>query len=170
MKKQLDKLARRMQLMVGRCVLRAVSASGGRVLVGIDGLDGSSMDGIELAEPSGLTCIPLNGAEGIALSVMGDGTHQIIVPLGDRRHRPKDLQPGDSSLFDHRGHRIDIVEGRIRITSPDLLEINAPTIQVTADSATINGQAIATVTDEVDVGSGSSAGRWPIVTGVGDDG
>ena len=34
----------------------------------------------------------------------------------------------------------------------------------------INGQPIVTVPHEVEVGSGSSAGRWPIVTGVGDSG
>ena len=94
---------------------------------------------------------------------MGDGGHQVVLPLGDRRYRPRDLASGDSSLFDHHGHRIDIVERRIRITSPDVLEIHAP-------RAMINGQTIVTVPHEVEVGSGSSAGRWPIVTGVGDSG
>ncbi|MEM7025586.1 MAG: phage baseplate assembly protein [Pseudomonadota bacterium] len=166
----LDKLARRLQLMIGRCVIRAVAAGGGRVLVGIDGFADQALDDLEYAEPTGLTCIPRAGAEGIAVSIMGDGSHQVVIPLGDRRHRPRDLKPGDSSLHDHRGHRIDIVDGRIRITSPDRLEIAAPEIDITATAARINGEAIATVTDEVEVGSGSSAGRWPIVTGVGDDG
>lgn len=163
----MSRLSRRVQLMIGRCVLRAIAAGGGRITVGIDGLDGASMDGVELAEPTGLTCVPLDGAEGVALSIMGDGGHQVVIPLGDRRHRPRDLSPGDVSLFDHRGHRIDIVDGRIRITTPDVLEIAAADIEITAQNASINGQRIATVTDLVAVGSGSSAGQWPIVTGVG---
>ena len=35
--------------------------------------------------------------------------------------------------------------------------------------ATINGDAISTVGDRVQVGAGSSAGLWPLVEGVGDD-
>ncbi|MEM7746073.1 MAG: phage baseplate assembly protein V [Pseudomonadota bacterium] len=159
----LGRISRRLQLMIGRCVIRAIAADGGRVLVSIDGLQDESADALELAEPVWLTALPLDGAEGISLSVMGDGSHRVVLPLGDRRYRPTDLQPGESSRFDDLGHRIDIRRDGIRIVSPDQIEIDAP-------SMTVNGEAVATVTHLVQVGAGSSAGQWPIVTGVGDGG
>lgn len=163
MNRMLGKLSRRLQLMIGRCIVQAARADGGRVLVAIDGLDGEASDQVEWAEPWGMTSVPLAGAEGVALSVMGERGHRVVLSLGDRNHRPRDLVPGETCLFDDLGNRVEIRRDRIRITAVDQLEITAPL-------ARINGQAIATVTDEVNVGAGSSAGRWPIVTGVGDDG
>lgn len=156
----LRKLSTRLQLMIGRCVIRAVQAGGGRVTVNIEALEGEEAEACEYAEPTGLTSIPLPGSEGLTLSVMGERGNRVIIPMGDRRHRPQDLKPGEVSLFDDQGHRIDILRDRIRITAPDLLEIVTP-------EATINGDHIATITDKVDVKSGSSKGLWPIVTGVG---
>lgn len=164
----LAKLSRRIQLMVGRCVIAAAKADGGRVLVNIEGLEDESSDACELAEPWGLTSVPKSGAEGVSLSVMGVRGHRVIVPMGDRRYRPKDTQEGETILFDDLGHQIEIRRDGIVIVSPDKITIGADSIEITASSATINGEAIATVTDEVEVGGGSSAGRWPIVTGVGD--
>lgn len=157
----LARLSRRLQLMVGRCVIRAVEASGGRILLTVDALDDEAADRVELAEPWGLTSAPLPGAEAVSLSIMGERGHRVALSMGDRRHRPRDLEPGETSLFDDVGNRIDILRDRIRITAPQRLEIVTP-------HATINGDAISTVGDRVQVGAGSSAGLWPLVEGVGD--
>lgn len=152
-------LWRRIQLMIGRCVIKAAEAGGGRVLVTIDGLEGEQSDGLEYAEPWGLTSVPLPGAEGITLAIMGDRSHRAVIPMGDERYRPTDLAPGETAIFDDLGHRIVIRRDGIEIVSPD-------DIEVTCQNFRINGQPVATVTDLVQVGSGSSAGQWPIITGV----
>ena len=61
--------------------------------------------------------------------------------------------------------------GSLRIEVGDsVLEFDTDGLRISTSSAAINTNAIATVSDEVDVTSGSSKGRHAIVTGVGDDG
>lgn len=162
MERLIRSLQRRLSLMIGRAVVRAVRADGGRVLVTLDLLQGETSGDVEWAEPWGLTSVPRPGAEAVTLAVMGERGNKVALSLGDRRVRPRDLKPGDTAVFDHRGQQIRIVEGGIEITTPGALTI-------LAESATINGHAIATVGHEVQVQGGSSAGRHPIVTGVGHD-
>lgn len=157
------RLHRRVSLLIGRAVIRAVKADGGRVLVTLDMLSDETSGSVELAEPWGLTSIPLEGAEAVTLAVMGERGNKIAISLGDRRHRPKDGVPGESFLFDEQGQRIAIRRGGIEITAP-------LGIQITTPSMTVNGRAVSTVGHEVDVKSGSSSGRWNLVTGVGDNG
>lgn len=155
-------LHRRISLMIGRAVINAVEANGGRVLLTLDMLKDEDSRLVELAEPWGLTSIPLVGAEAVTLAVMGERGNKIAISLGDRRHRPKDGVPGESILFDEQGQRIAIKRDGIEITAPLGLKITTP-------SMTVNGRAVSTVGHEVDVKSGSSSGRWPLVTGVGKD-
>jgi phage baseplate assembly protein V len=157
-------------LMIGRAVIRAIKADGGRVLVTLDMLSGETSDGVELAEPFGFTSIPLAGSEAVTLAVMGERGNKIAISMGNRSVRPRDLSAGDSSQFDHRGQQIRIVKDGIKIVSPKKLTISAPEVEIEANSATINGKAIATVDHQVNVEGGSSAGLHPIVTGVGDNG
>lgn len=162
-------IRRRVMLMIGRAVILAARADGGRVLVDLGQLEGESARAAELAEPWGLTSVPLAGAEAVTLSVMGERGHRIALSLGDRRHRPRNLQPGETALFDDQGQRIGVRRNRVEIVALETLVIQAGEIEIAAASMTVNGKAVATVDDLVEVGAGSSAGRWPIVTGVGDD-
>jgi len=162
---------RRLMLLVGRAVIAAVQSSGGRVTLDLTPmLSDEEGKAVELAEPWGFTSIPLEGAEVVTLSVMGERSNMVAISLGDRRHRPKDGVPGESIAYDEQGQRIAIKRDRIEIISPKPVFVKSPTIAMEADSATINGNAIATVGDFVQVQGGSSAGRHPIVTGVGEDG
>ena len=155
-------LRRRISLLIGRAVIRAVKADGGRVLLTLDMLNDETSGAVELAEPWGFTSIPLEGAEAVTLAVMGERGNKVAISLGDRRHRPKDGVPGESILFDDQGQRIAVRRDGIEITAPLGLRIKTP-------SMTVNGKAVSTVDHLVEVGSGSSSGRWPLVTGVGKD-
>ena len=126
--KTLSAISRRLSLMIGRCVIRAAEASGGRVLVALEGLEDEGGSGCELAEPTSFTSVPPSGAEGVALSIMGERGHRVILSLGDRRFRPRDLTQGEASLFDCAGggNRIDVLKDRIRITAPARIGRPAP--------------------------------------------
>jgi len=164
-------IRRRLMLLVGRAVIAAVQSSGGRVTLDLTPmLSAEEGKAVELAEPWGFTSIPLPGAEVVTLAVMGERSNMVAISLGDRRHRPKDGVAGETIVFDDQEQRIAIKRDHIEIISPKKVVVTTPELQITADKATINGEAIATVTDLVEVGSGSSAGLWPIKTGVGDDG
>ena len=171
----IEGIRRRMMLLIGRAVIAAVKSDGGRVLVTLTQLDGEAPSEIELAEPWGFTSIPLSGSEAVTLSVMGERGNRVALSLGDRRHRPKDGKQGESFMFDDQQQQIAIRRGGIFIKSPlpisvtsdARVDITAPTVSMTADVATINDRAIATVDDLVNVQGGSSSGLHPIVTGVG---
>ena len=164
-------IRRRLMLLVGRAVIAAVQSSGGRVTLDLTPmLSDEEGKAVELAESWGFTSVPLDGAEVVTLSVMGERSNMVAISLGDRRHRPSDLVQGESAMFDDQAQRIQIRRDGIEVISPKKVTVVSPSVAMTVDSATINDKAIATVGDLVDVGGDSSAGRWPIVTGVGDDG
>ena len=160
-------IRRRLMLLIGRAVIAAVRADGGRVELDLGQLEDEEPRDVELAEPWGFTSIPLPGAEALTLSVMGERGQRVAISMGDRRHRPRDGQPGESILFDDQGQRIGVRRDRLELVTPMKLVIEAGEIEIAAGSLTIGGKAVATIDDLVEIGSGSSAGGWPIVTGVG---
>lgn len=63
------------------------------------------------------------------------------------------------------------VGGKLRIKiGASILELDNEGLRIITPSAKVNDRAIATVGHEVEVTRGSSRGKHPIVTGVGDDG
>ncbi len=168
MSKMFERLERRIMLLIGRAIVQAISSDGGRIVIDGSQLKGEASKKVELAESTGFTAVPLPGAELVALSIMGERGNKVAISMGDRRHRPRDLVPGEAAMFDDQVQRIAIRRDHIEVISPKKVIVKSPTIEIEADSATINERAIATVGDLVDVQGGSSAGRHPIVTGVGD--
>lgn len=92
-------LARRVRVMVGRCVLEAVDDSRLMQAVKVQVLEGMVRDEVEHFQAGGLTHRPAKGAEGIFLSVGGDSSHGVVILCSDRSQRPKDLEEGETKLY-----------------------------------------------------------------------
>lgn len=129
----------------GRINLVDDTGKGQRVQVGL--LADETKDGVERVQPYGLTTHPLEGAEAVALFVGGGRDHGLVVNVDDRRHRPRELEPGDVQLYnDQAGTHVKLTREQtiviacktLRITC-EVLELTATTsITVTSPSVDVN--------------------------------
>ncbi|MCW8918904.1 MAG: phage baseplate assembly protein V [Gammaproteobacteria bacterium] len=82
----------------------------------IRGLDGEPLDNVEHWQPYGFTCHPHEGAEALVLSVGADRSHPVVVAVGDRRYRLKDMAGGEVAVYtdedQNSGHRIHLKRGK----------------------------------------------------------
>lgn len=160
MKERLRELGRRVQLMVARCVLAAIDDKAGLQGVQIRLLADEVKGGVDRLQPYGLSTHPHPGAEGVCLFLGGGRDHGVVVVVDDRRYRLSGLAPGEVALYDDQGQRIVLHRDRIQVTAPKVV-VDSPDIRLGGGG----GAAVARVGDLVQVGGGSSAGLWPIVSG-----
>lgn len=66
---------------------------------------GDATDSDELMQNYGFASMPVNGAEGVRVSVFSDGDHGVIVALDDRRYRPT-LADGETALYHKDGAKV----------------------------------------------------------------
>lgn len=109
-------------------------------------------DGVERFQSYGFTAVPLSGSEAVVLFPGGGRDHGIAIVVEDRRHRLKNLQPGEAAMYTHRnaegeGLRIVLLDNRtieivgknisltaeekVIITAPQGLDIDAPKTEAT---------------------------------------
>lgn len=153
-------LKRRIQLMLGRCVIMLIDDSKAVQILQIQLLSGELRDNIERFQEYGFTSVPHSGAEALAGFVGGLRAHGIVIAVDDRRYRLKALQKGEVALYDDQGQKIVLYRDRI--------EVEAPKVVVLSDDVHLGaegGQKVARIGDKVDVTAGSSAGQWPIIEG-----
>ena len=129
---------------VARAVLRSAAGGEGMQTAGADLRDGDSPEEVELFEAYGFTSAPLAGAEGVGLTVGGDASHRLLVCVGDRRHRPTDLEGGEVAVYRNgAGHRILLkADGSTEITTPQegqtlILKANGDVVVTPAAGGTI---------------------------------
>ena len=71
----------------------------------------------------GISHVPLppdkdGEAEVLIAYLGGSPDHPIVVGVADRRHRPKDMKPGDVAFHDHRGSLTTFTKGGITHRTP----------------------------------------------------
>jgi phage baseplate assembly protein V len=161
-------LRRAITMMVARCVIELVKDAPKVQEVQIALLADEVRSDVERFQNYGLTSVPLPGMEAVALSVGGNRDHMIVVAIGDRLYRLKDLAAGEVALYDHLGNFVHLkANGTIHIKA-SRVEVEATTVVLLSGDVNLGaegGKAIARVGDMVAVGSGSSAGNWPIISG-----
>lgn len=120
-RKELRSLDRRTNGAISRAVLGSLASDEGTALAGATMRDGDEDTGVELFEQYGFTSAPLAGAEGVGLTVGGDSSHRLLVCVGDRRHRPTDLEAGEVAIYRNAtGHRIWLkADGSVEVRAAD---------------------------------------------------
>ncbi len=123
----IDRLARRVRLMVGRAVLNLVNDAGGLQTLQVSALADETRDGVERVQNYGVSSVPLQGATVVMVSVAGVRDHLVAVAVDDPRYRPQDLQPGEVCIYTDEGDRILLKRGRIIEIETDQLIVKAGT-------------------------------------------
>lgn len=113
-KKYVDPIRRRVALMIGRCVIQAVSDTTDNALQTsqVTILAGEVQDDVETVRQYGFTSNPLPGAEGVMVFPAGDRSHGLIIAIDDRRYRLKGLASGEVALYTDEGDYIWFKRGR----------------------------------------------------------
>ncbi len=67
-------------------------------LVQLDDVD----DG-EHFQPYGFSSVPLAGAESVTVFPNGEHGHPLVIVISDRRHRPRNGEPGEVTVYNNTG-------------------------------------------------------------------
>lgn len=84
---------------------------------------GEQMTNVEHWGHYGLSYVPLPPKDGQEAEVLfsylgGSPDHPVAIAVADRRHRPKNMKPGDIAHHDHRGNVTTFTEGGMTHSSP----------------------------------------------------
>lgn len=92
----------------------------------------------------------------------GDPRQGVLLRGGFSDDNPPPSQSLDENVLEFGGVTLTIsANGALTIDAPGKVVVNSPNIELGGEG----GRQVARVGDLVDVGSGSSSGKWPIVTG-----
>lgn len=146
----------RIQLAVGRCVIKVVDDSKLLQEVQLRALAGETLGGVEHFQHYGFTSVPHAGAEGVLVCVGGSRDHGLLIATGDRRYRLTGLAGGEVALHDDIGQVVHLKRNEIEIVSAAHIQITAPVVSITGNLE-VTGAITATgdITDNTG-GSGAS--------------
>lgn len=119
--------------MLTRCVITLTDGEREILTAQVKGLDGEVLGAVQYYQHWGFTSRPLAGSSGILGTLFGSRRQSVLLGTADARYRPKDLQPGESCLFDDRGQRIYLRRDRIEVISPFAVIVDTPTTRFTGD-------------------------------------
>lgn len=136
-------LARRIRLMVGRAVITMINDGMKVQTAQVKLLDGEVREGVEVLMQYGHSSLPPSG-EGLFFAVGGDRDHGVMICVADRSSRFKNLQPGDSVLYDNRGQSIHLTEQGIVIKCAGLPVVlqDAPSVRFETDLFEVTGDIV----------------------------
>lgn len=110
--------------MVSRAVIQRVNDALKMQGLQISLLAGEVADDVERFQQFGITSVPPQGSEAIALAVGGSRSHLVVIAVDDRRFRPRNLQEGETALYDKSGSLVILkADGSIEIV-PSGGEVN----------------------------------------------
>lgn len=120
-------------------MVRLVNDAGGLQVLQLDVLDGETRSAAERLQEFGFSSRPPAGAEAVVLFPGGRRDHALVVAVDDRRHRPRDLEEGESILYSSLGDYVRIRQGHIvEIVAATKVRVQAPLAEVVGNM-TISG-------------------------------
>lgn len=132
----------------------------------IETANGEIVENAKHLEQYGITSRAPEGSETLIFNVQGSRTNNIVLNIGNRKLRFKELNEGEVAIYDDSGNLIHLKNGgNLELNAPQSVTVKTKTAIVLADSVDLGGSGgsgVACINDavEVEVTSGSSAGKW----------
>jgi len=141
---------RRLLLLLARGVLRGVDDSKALQLIAADLLDDEVKSNIERPGFYGFTSHPLPGMPVIVGFMGGNRTHGVVLAVGDREFRLKNLAAGEVALYTDEGDYIHFQRGsKIAVLAGAEIEATAPLVTVKAATRVRMETPLLEVTGEI---------------------
>ena len=130
----------RIQMIVGRAVLEAVKDDTGVQSMKLSLLAGEHRDEVERFQNYGFTSNPLPNSECVVIFPGGNRDHGIVVGIGDREFRLKNLESGEVALYTDEGDKIHFKRGNKIEIHGDAIELGKDTLE-----RIVNGETFRTL-------------------------
>lgn len=138
-------LADRVRGMVSRAVVSLVNDSFKMQALQVTLQADQTPDDAEHFQSYGLTSVPFQGAEGIALAVGGSSGHIAVICVDDRRYRVKGLANGEVCIYDDLDQRVHLTRAGIVIKGGGLpITINDTPLTKIESNLQVTGTVVAT--------------------------
>ncbi|MFV0626168.1 MAG: phage baseplate assembly protein [Alphaproteobacteria bacterium] len=99
------------------------------------------LDNAKFLEPYGLTVSPLPGSESLVVNVTGNPFNNVVLVVGNREVRLKDLGAGQVALYDASGTNILLGnDNSITVTASKKVKIITKAAEIEAETAKITAQ------------------------------
>jgi phage baseplate assembly protein V len=108
--KATKKLWDRIQSMVGKALLAAVSDSKEIQIIKVSGVADETIDGIERVQNYGLTSSPPEGAETVLAFIGGNREHPVAIAVDHGKSRIKPVKQGETCLYSRFGQAIYLTD------------------------------------------------------------
>lgn len=128
-------LKRRVMLMIGKAVLTVIKDSTDLQTVQINLGNDEIIDDVECMQNFGFTSNPEAGAQAIVLFVGGNRDHPVVITADDARYRPKNLDSGDSAMYNSTGTKITLEGNKVIIDSAGDIELGSGVLQTLVNSS-----------------------------------
>lgn len=113
----LERLLRRVQLLVGRGRIKTGSDTGPVQVQQVQVNDREIHDNMPRIGEYGFASMPLPGCQALVIFVAGERTNGVIVGTNDEAKRLKGLRPGEAAIYDDQGQSVWIKREGIVIES-----------------------------------------------------
>lgn len=148
-----QRVARRVQMLFGRGLVRAVRTEGGRQLVQASILAGETRSNLEHPQEYGFASVPLPGTEVLIAFRSGNRDDGVVIASADRRTRPSDLERGEVALYHASGSRVLLrANGDVVVESATQVVLSTPSTRIEGDL-----EVTGDVTDQAESGGLSMA-------------
>lgn len=118
-----------------RAVLSRITTDGGVMTAQLDGLQGETLQALEVFQHFGITSVPPEGAMAIILPVGGDTSHGVVVATEHSEYRIQSLKPGEVSIYSSDGASITLKNGKTIHMVCDAFTADCKTWKVTASES-----------------------------------
>lgn len=136
-------LARRVDNMVARAVVKVVRDTTTLQSIQLEVLKNETRDNVERFQEYGFTSVPKPGAEAVVVFAGGDRSHGLIVAIDDRRYRLRGLEEGEVAIYTDEGDRVHIKRGGvIEVVAGDTIYASATSVVIDADSVTLGAPTV----------------------------
>jgi phage baseplate assembly protein V len=152
-KRLIAPLQKKIFLLLGRGIIKAVNNSDGTQKIQVVVLNGETITDLERFQNYGFESYPLTDSQAAILFMNGNRDNGIAVVAHDRRYRPKNLAEGDASMYtsedsggSHRIHlkkadkSIDVKGDKINRTGANEINDLSNTVNITG-TAQVNAVA-----------------------------
>ena len=162
----IGRVAHRLRSLFGRGKVTLADDSGVVQMLQIDlgpiGPDGQSLsirDKAPRVGEFGLASNPPLGTHAVVLHFGGDRSNSVVIGTNHQTYRLKNLNPGETALYDHWGNTVVLTEAGMTLTHTAKITLSAPIIELDANDVRLagaGGAAVARVGDPVSSGTISS--------------